>query len=676
MPTETKKIDTLVAIEKLQEIKNEKRQGQRQMALAIEKSITDTKSPLLFQAGTGVGKSFAYLVPAIVSGKKVVVSTGSIALQNQLAKKDLPFMQEFFLEHFGISFDFALLKGKGNFICKAKAKEIANNVPEQEDILGSIRAARAGLGGRRRGRTIEVTASSSTVTLEEEIQKLIEFSETSATGDEADVDWESPNLKALWSSFATTNNDCPGASNCPFGSECYAENARALAMSADIVVVNNHFYALDIAFYSKLIPPHDVVIFDEAHMVADAWSSIFGSSLTAESLLSAHKAYKKAMGDPPFSRKDQMFISRVEDFKGKIALFKNSIKGVSKSAFVKEGVSALFSSIKYDLSTFKEDLRKRKESTSSEEIGAKCTRAMSIVTGRIEDFTKITSFIDEERSSSILWCTDTAFNLTPIDLADFVSDRWGEVTPIFCSASSQKNDLDIIGLGKSAKYFEIPSPFPYEKNAVLYVPETLSAPPKGSSLAGSQQEKDYDRAVANEIRKLLYASRGRALVLFSSKRAMNAAYEHFTTTKDVNLPYNLYCQNNTYTNSELVKLFTEDTSSVLFATRGFWQGIDVPGESCSLVVIDRIPFPHVQDPVSNQRRDRLGQRAFAEFDIPHAVSNLLQGVGRLIRTREDRGVVAVLDTRLAEAKYGKDIYRHLPPMRLTRRFEVVKEFFS
>jgi ATP-dependent DNA helicase DinG len=658
-------VTTAVAIRKLHEVKEEARLGQARMAEAIEDTIQNTGQALLVQAGTGVGKSFGYLIPAILSKKKVVVSTGSISLQDQLAKKDLPFLQEFFSNFYNQTFSFSLLKGKGNFICLAKADEISKNPLEREDIIATIRGA---------SRKIKKNDS---ISIADEVAKLIEFSDTSATGDKADINWESPNLDQLWSSFSTSNQDCPGASNCEFGSTCYAEEARDKAQSADVVVVNNHFYGLDIALYGKLIPRHDIVIFDEAHMISNAWSSIFGTSVSAESLNYAHKAYKKAMKSLASDSNDRNFFERVDLFKKKISSCSSSRRGIDQDIFEDQGLDDLFNSLIMDLGIFKDKLKKAKDSAKTPEDESKCNRSITMLTNRIEELSSIVNFIYKGSQDSLVWCSELAFNLTPIELKNFVADRWGLVTPIFCSASSQKADLKTVGLDQSGRYLEVESPFPYKENSILYVPGNLEPPPKIYGAPNQEQlELSYFKSTWAEMKRLIQASRGRALILFSTKKAMNSAYAHFSVIKDPKLPYNFYCQNGSFSNAELISIFTKDTSSVLFATKSFWQGVDVPGESCSLVVIDKIPFPHAQDPVSNQKRERLGRKAFDEFDIPSAVSDLLQGVGRLIRTKDDKGVVAVLDTRLADAKYGRDIYTKLPPMRLTRKFEVVKEFFA
>lgn len=624
---------------------SEKRAAQALMAVRMEENIY-TNKPIMVKAGTGVGKSFAYLVPAILSGKKVVISTGSISLQDQLITKDLPFLQEFLKTNFDITFTFSYLKGKGNYVCRAKVAEL-----EEGD-----------------------SALFDDMTLSDEIRKMLDWAETSATGDESEINWESPNRKQIWSAVSVADHECPGAMKCPFGDICAHEAAKQAAENSQVLVVNHHFYGIDISLGGKLLPEHEIVIFDESHMLDDVFSSIFSTILSPSRLRYTSKAIARVLSEKD-TKAEQRFNDKIDELAVRISELPEG--AVSLELLQTRGIARTVDHLARDLNDKRNTLRQIynrliKEDASFTALG-KVLRAVSSTESRIEELAAFTpnydddhNIVDEDLRNAVRWTDKKELKMTPIQLGGYLRDRWELVTPAFCSASALPTHLNSLGFNKTtADFLSVKSPFPYLENSVLYVPSSLGPPPPNFD-----DNREYYLTMWSEIQKLVSASRGRALLLFSSKRICDESYAYFKNR----LPYTLMCQGE-YSNAELIRRFSDDESSCLFATRGMWQGIDVPGEACSLVVIDRLPFPYVGDPVIKKKKE-LYKDPFHDFDLPHVTSHLIQGVGRLIRSSTDRGVVAILDTRIVKKTYGRVIVKELPEMKLTTSYAVVEEFFK
>jgi ATP-dependent DNA helicase DinG len=598
----------------------EDRAGQREMAEAVAAAISEGRH-LVVQAGTGTGKSLAYLVPALLSGTRVVVATATKALQDQLATKDLPFLAS----HLGAPFEFAVLKGRSNYLCRQRAREVmgGDDQLELDDDVGEL--------GR-------------------EVAKLIEWGRTSATGDRAELSFE-PRPRA-WASVSVNAMDCPGASRCPSGEDCFAEQARQRAEVADVVVVNTHLYGAHLASGGHVLPEHDVVVFDEAHELEDIAAASLGLELGAgrfRSLVRNARAVVDPADMPALDELDGAGL-RLENalapFRGKRlpAGLGDEVADVVRLAGERaaRAVSAI------------------RKGDADDPKRARAMQAAGHLSGDL-------AFVLEEREGYVSWVEGPAHSpvlrLAPIDVGELLADRlWGSVTAVLTSATIPPGLGTRLGLPADGHtVLDVGSPFPYEDHALLYCAAHLPDP----------RSPLYEAALHEELEALLRLAGGRTLALFTSWRAMQAAAEALGDK----VPWTVLTQSD-LPKPALIEAFSADEHACLFATMGFWQGIDVPGPALSQVVIDRLPFPRPDEPLMQARRDRARAAAFREVDLPRAATMLAQGAGRLIRSSSDRGVVAVLDPRLAKATYRWDLVKALPPMRRTRHRADVEAFLA
>jgi ATP-dependent DNA helicase DinG len=608
----------------------EVRPGQEQMALEVAAAI-ETRRHLIVQAGTGTGKSLGYLVPALLSGSKVVVATATKALQDQLATKDLPFLKE----HLGHDFEFAVVKGRSNYLCRQRALEVAGGPDGQlalEDSDGESVAADA-LGA-----------------LSRQVMRLLQWAVTSPTGDRSELDFE-PSPRA-WAQVSVNAMECPGAARCPSGEACFAEAARQRAEQADVVVANTHLYGTHLASGGHVLPEHDVVIFDEAHELEDVASSSLGLELgagrfralarNARSLLDATEA--------PLLEDVERVGDRWED-----ALRPLHGKRLPSGVGADLGDVATLAAERVRAAT--EAIRK---SEADEARRARALQAAGHLAGDL-------AFLQTLPDSYVTWVEGSPhapyLKTSPIEVGPLLNEKlWGEVTAILTSATIPPLLAERIGLDDgSYTQLDVGSPFDYGANGLLYCAAHLPDP----------RSPEYESAMHEELEALIRAAHGRTLALFTSWRAMQAAADAISPR----VPFRVLTQSD-LPKPALVEAFATDAETCLFATMGFWQGVDVPGESLSLVTIDRLPFPRPDEPLLQARRERARAAAFRVVDLPRAATLLAQGTGRLIRTATDRGVVAVFDPRLAKANYRWDLVRALPPMKRTRHRADVEAFFS
>ncbi|HVF73963.1 MAG TPA: ATP-dependent DNA helicase [Acidimicrobiales bacterium] len=598
----------------------EDRPGQREMAEAVAAAISEERH-LVVQAGTGTGKSLAYLVPALLSGKRVVVATATKALQDQLANKDLPFLAA----HLGAPFEFAVVKGRSNYLCRQRAREVmgGDDQLELDDNVGDL--------GR-------------------EIAQLIEWGRTSATGDRAELSFE-PKPRA-WAGVSVNAMDCPGASRCPSGEDCFAEQARQRAEVADVIVVNTHLYGAHLASGGHVLPEHDVVVFDEAHELEDIAAASLGLELGAgrfRSLVRNARAVVDPADMPALDELDGAGL-RLENA---LAPFRGKRLPSGLGAEVADVVRLAGERAAKALSAIRK----------GEPDDPKRARAMQAAGHLSGDL----AFVLEERAGYVSWVEGPAhapvLRIAPIDVGELLADRlWDSVTAVLTSATIPPALGARLGLPPDGHtVLDVGSPFPYAEHAMLYCAAHLPDPRAAS----------YEAALHEELEALLRLAGGRTLALFTSWRAMQAAAEALRDK----VPWTVLTQSD-LPKPALIEAFSADEHACLFATMGFWQGIDVPGVSLSQVVIDRIPFPRPDEPLMQARRDRARAAAFREVDLPRAATMLAQGAGRLIRSSSDRGVVAVLDPRLAKANYRWDLVRALPPMRRTRHRADVEAFLA
>ncbi|HUE59850.1 MAG TPA: ATP-dependent DNA helicase [Acidimicrobiales bacterium] len=620
---------------------HEDRPSQKQMADAVATAIRERRH-LIVQAGTGTGKSLAYLVPVLVLGQRAIVSTATKALQDQLAKRDLP--------QLALSLDspveFAVLKGRSNYICAQRVAEISGG----DEQLVMDEAAAAG-------------PAPSPGPLGREVRRLVAWSQKAETGDRADLDWE-PSPFA-WAQVSVSARDCPGAARCPSGGRCFAESARETAANADVIIVNTHLYATSLAIGGELLPPHDVVVFDEAHELEDIASASFGFEVGAGRLQALARATRPILEDHSTAmavdEAGLLLADALSEYRGSTLPRPLGDATLERLVVTRERVVRLAAEIR-------KAVRSASDNDSNVEAGvrARHLRAQQAASHLERDLGEVIDLPD----SKVSWVEGPEhaplLKVAPLDVgAEMTARLWNRddaPTAVLTSATIPPRLPERLGIPRgSFEQLDVGSPYSYDEQALLYCPLHLPDP----------RDAGYETAMHDELLALIEAAEGRTLALFTSWRAMNAAAEALKPR----IPWSLLTQLD-LPKPALVERFTTDEHSCLFATMGFWQGVDVPGSALSLVTIDRLPFPRPDDPLLQARRARLGRSAFGMIDVPRAATLLAQGVGRLIRTRTDRGVVAVFDTRLGKASYRWALVNALPPMRRTRYRKDVVEFLA
>lgn len=590
----------------------EVRDGQRIMAEAVADAIESGRH-LVVQAGTGTGKTLAYLVPAVVTGARVVVATATKALQDQLAGKDLPFLDT----HVG-GFTWAVLKGRSNYVCRQRVAELLDD---------------------RQGRLDMATDDPG-------LTAVLEWASETEIGDRAELALEP--RPAVWEAVSVGSDECPGAAKCPKGETCFAEGARRRAAEADVIVVNTHLYGTHIAAGGAVLPPHDLVVLDEAHRVEEVVSATSGSELTSGRVSAAAYAVGRVIADDALVTDILAVAARLGDLlDGLVGERLDPPPGrlVEVLTQLRTKLDAASAALK-GVPESNVDVVARRNRANQQLLGLSeaILRASVVPTGSV-------AWVEGRPGSAKL-------RIAPIDVAGILEELlWRETTAVLCSATIPPRLPTRLGLPKAATTeLDVGSPFDYEANALLYCATHLPDP-----------RQDRADAVHDEIAALIEAAGGRTMALFTSWRAMQAAVEALRPRLDTPV-----LAQGEQPKPALLSAFTDQPATSLFATMSFWEGVDIPGPSLSCVIIDKLPFARPDDPLLEARREQVGPRAFELIDLPRAITLLAQGVGRLIRTAEDTGVVAVLDPRLATARYRWDLIRGLPPMRRTKdRAEVL-----
>ena len=596
----------------------EARPQQVEMARGVAEAVSAGR-PLVVRAGTGVGKSLAYLCGAAphlrAEGKRMVIATATKALQDQLAGKDIPSVA-------GVEkgLTWAVLKGRSNYLCRQAASEAAR----EADAPMLPGADTRGIGA--------------------EIAKLLAWAQDSQTGDRAELDFE-PRPQA-WSSVSVGSQECPGAQACPSGGSCFAEAAYERAREADVIVVNLHLLGAHVATGGFILPEHDVVVVDEAHETEDVLSGALGVTLTPGRV----GAVARLNPGSAIVRHRDSLDRALTPFTGK-----RLAKGAAGEPAVAEALADLAQVVREERGA----LRRGPEGETQDQKARRerAAKALDTLAGDVDTVLGAgEDFVTWVETSG----NQPALRVAPVDVGgELAKVLWSSATPILTSATIPPGISARLGLAGAAVELDVGSPFDYRTQSLLYVPRLPDV-----------RNPRHEAAAHEELEFLLTVAGGRTLALFTSWRAMRAARAALD-----HLPYTLLAQDD-LPKPALIEEFRTDLTSCLFATMGFWQGVDVPGDACSLVVIDRLPFARPDDPVAEARRERAGPAAFSVVDVPHAAIRLAQGAGRLIRSGTDRGVVAVLDPRLAEASYRPAILGALPPMRRTRDRADVTAFFS
>ncbi|MGD0286374.1 MAG: ATP-dependent DNA helicase [Acidimicrobiales bacterium] len=654
----------------------EVREGQVEMAEAVAKVLA-SGGHVAVAAGTGTGKSLAYLVPAVSSHKRVVVATATKALQDQLANKDLPLIAR----GLGQPVKWAVLKGRSNYLCRQRLYELerlgeqqqldapfaeALDVPLDVEAFGAD-LSEAGRGARQSSSARAVAARQ----IGEEVRRLAAWAGSTASGDRAELEFE-PSIPA-WSSVSVTADECPGARRCPSASECFAESARARAAAADIVVVNLHLLGADLRCGGEVLPEHDALVVDEAHELEDVLAASLGVDVSPgrlRALASSARGALTAAGRRAQRGDDTAPARAVESVLGVAARFEELLaEGEDRrlppglGGEIGEQVTLMVDR----LERLGVELRRASDASGGTggiggqggagtalggDAAQRCLRALLGVDRCREELAACISAGGDE----VVWVTGgirPAMHSAPLDVSETMSAQVFSAMPVVLTSATLPRGLAVrMGApSDSTAELDVGSPFAYKAHGLLYCAASLP----------DRRRPEAEPAIHDEIEALVLAAGGRTLALFTSRRAMTLAAEVLAGR----LPWPVLVQGE-LPKAALLEALSSRSAACLFATMSFWQGVDVPGPALTLVIIDRIPFPRPDDPLMAARREAAGRAGFQQVDLPRAATLLAQGAGRLIRTATDRGVVAVLDPRLAKASYGPTLVKALPPMRRTR----------
>ncbi len=593
----------------------EPRREQAALAACVEHALA-TGEHLVAEAGTGVGKSLAYLIPALESGRRVVVATATKALQEQLLSKDVPIAAA----AIGRDVRVEVLKGRANYLCRRQLQGL------QPFLLADGRDARAW----------------------EAMQGWLDSTET---GDRAELALEP--TEAFWAELAVGPDRCSGR-RCPFVSACFAEHARERAASADLVIVNHALYFAHIASGGGVLPEHDAVIFDEAHRLEESAASWLGGRVSRAGLrrlaADVERACREAQRPLPARQ-----IDRVERTGEKLLRAVAPASGRKRLREVPAEPALVLIDALGDLAGVLQG--------QGEDLDALGRRALAVA-GEVE------RCLEPGELDRVVWAEPDGLVWAPVDVSDELRERLWEDGPTAILVSATLTTGEDAGfvrrrLGlEQAREAVVGSPYDFPEQALLYLPQTMPDP----------RSDGFTERAADEIVSLLALSEGRALVLTSSYRALEVYRERVRGR----VPYDVLVQGEA-PRERLLERFRDEVGSVLLATSTFWQGVDVPGESLSLLVIDKLPFSAPGDPLHEARCEaveRLGGDWFRDYALPTAMLQLRQGFGRLIRGHSDRGVVAILDPRLRTRPYGRAFLLALPRCPVAEDPVAVAAFFG
>ncbi|HTY63279.1 MAG TPA: ATP-dependent DNA helicase [Acidobacteriota bacterium] len=612
----------------------EHRPGQIQMAQAVADAIAQNYH-LCVEAGTGTGKTLAYLLPLIFSNKRVIVSTATKNLQEQLFFRDIPFLEKALDRKFSVCY----MKGRSNYLCWNKLEEI-----DSETYLFSPHDP-------------------------EYLRIIHQWVQKTETGDRAELT-ELPDDALLWHRLDARRETCTGQ-KCRNFEACFVTRVRQKALESDIIIVNHHLFFADLALrqgdFASILPDYSVLVFDEAHEIEDVATQYFGvmvSNYRVEELVrDADRVLNETGASSAFlsgqlaklTERSREFFARFQSREGRFVLKPlGSGLGVRRGPHGTDSFGDSYTALRVQLSVLRSSLDNVPvQSDSLEALARRCRE--------IED--ELAAILESESNEQVYWCEIRGRGIflwaSPIDISAILRDRlFSQIdTAILTSAtlSTGGNFAFVksrLGL-ESARELIVPSHFDFATQAILYVPKNIPEP----------REEGWIRYACKELETILEASRGRAFVLFTSYSQMEQVHEVLKNR----LPFPVLLQGEK-SKSGLLEIFRKTPNAVLFATSSFWQGVDVQGEQLSCVVIDKLPFSVPSDPVTAARIAQInesGGNAFYDYQIPTATILLKQGMGRLIRSKTDRGILALLDKRILTKSYGRMFLRSLPPAPLT-----------
>jgi ATP-dependent DNA helicase DinG len=605
------------------------------MAVAVADALADRRH-LIVEAGTGTGKTLAYLVPSILSGKRVVISTGTKALQEQLFFKDLPFLQSMFAEPIEASY----MKGRQNYLCRQKLYDA-----QKEPVLTGFEE-------------------------HNDLKIIGAWEQTTQTGDRSELS-DIPEGSSAWWKMDARSDNCAGQ-KCQQFERCFITEMHRRAIASDIIVVNHHLFFADLAAreraFGAILPDYEAVIFDEAHEIEDVAGQYFGlsvSNLQIHELVkdTAGVSRRKLFSTPELDRALIHLGDRCDEF---FALFPREGR---------QGFNQHEQFLTANEDTYRELLR------ALETLSAR----LELVQTAIEDTLTLVRrakllqqglryWLETPDAANVYWVEARGrgvyLQATPIDVSQMLAARlFDKVDTVVLTSATLTVAAEFEYLQKrlglpNARTLRIESPYDYAKQVLLYVPPHLPDP----------RQAEFSWRAADVVYNVLNASRGRAFVLFTSYQQMRQVYEMLK----IRLDHPLMMQGEA-PRTALIERFRNTPGAVLFGTSSFWQGIDVQGEQLSCVIIDRLPFAVPSDPVIAARTEAIrqaGGNAFYEYQVPQAALALKQGFGRLIRSSTDRGALVLLDNRITKLPYGKVFFDSLPPYRLTRKLEDVQNFFD